>query len=61
VVVEAFLSNELRFMDMARIIEKVLASHKTTSSPGLPEIFEADLWARNIARKTIDRLKDRSC
>jgi 1-deoxy-D-xylulose-5-phosphate reductoisomerase len=50
VAVELFLAGRLGFMDIARLIEKVLGKHKNTESPKLEEILAADEWAREEAR-----------
>ena len=44
--VELFLQEKITFLDIAEIIEKVMAAHKTVSSPCLGDILEVDLWAR---------------
>jgi 1-deoxy-D-xylulose-5-phosphate reductoisomerase len=51
VAVELFLNGRLGFMDIARLIEKVLGRHKNTESPKLEEILAADEWAREEARQ----------
>ncbi len=60
VAVEAFLENSLRFTDMADVVKEVLSCHQRKEHPGLGEIMEADLWARDIAKKTIERIKVQS-
>ncbi len=50
VAVDLFLAGRLGFMDIARLIEKVLGKHKNTESPKLEEILAADEWAREEAR-----------
>jgi 1-deoxy-D-xylulose-5-phosphate reductoisomerase len=57
VAVGAFLENSLRFTDMADVVKEVLSCHQRKESPGLGEIIEADLWARDIAKKTIERMR----
>ena len=57
VVVEAFISEKIKFMEMPKIIEKVLSSHQPKASPTLGEILEADGWARSEATNQVDRLK----
>lgn len=44
-----FLEDKMRFMDIPRIIEKVMDRHQVITSPSLDEILEADGWARRAA------------
>ena len=46
VAVDLFLSQRIRFVDIARLIEQVLEAHKAKGHPGLDEIIAADNWAR---------------
>ncbi len=46
VAVELFLSQRIKFTDIAVIIEQVLDEHRATTHPALAEIMEADAWAR---------------
>jgi 1-deoxy-D-xylulose-5-phosphate reductoisomerase len=46
VAVELFLSQRIKFTDIARLVEPVLEGHKATSHPTLEEILVADSWAR---------------
>jgi 1-deoxy-D-xylulose-5-phosphate reductoisomerase len=61
VAVQAFLENALRFPDIANVVEEALSCHQRKEHPELREIMEADLWARDIAKKTIERIKVLSC
>jgi len=54
--VEEFLKKRLRFISIAKIIEKVLAKHRNKINPNLEDILEADNWARKEAYSAIDRL-----
>ena len=51
--VNAFLSKAAGFMDIPRIIKKVMAAHKTILNPKLTEILSAGDWARSAAEKEI--------
>ncbi len=51
VAVELFLSQHIKFSDIARLVEQTLAEHKAIAHPALEEIMEADAWARDKARK----------
>ena len=59
--VQAFLENYLRFADIANVVEEVLSAHQRKEHPDLGEIIDADLWARDTARKTIERIRVQSC
>ncbi len=48
VAVELFLSQRIRFVDIARLVEQVLEQHQVISHPTLEEIIAADDWAREI-------------
>lgn len=56
VSVEEFLKDRLRFIDIAKIIEKVLRKHQNIIQPGLNDIKQADAWAREEAYKIIKTL-----
>jgi 1-deoxy-D-xylulose-5-phosphate reductoisomerase len=57
VAVQAFLESTLRFGDISHVIEEVLSCHQRKEFPDLGDILEADLWARDIAKKTIERIR----
>jgi len=44
--VENFLNKKLNFMSIPKVIEKVMARHRTITRPQLRDILEADTWAR---------------
>jgi len=44
--VELFLSERIRFADIAHVVERVLEQHKKVEKPSLEEIMAADAWAR---------------
>ncbi len=52
--VELFLSQRIKFVDIARLVEKVLEQHESTVNPGLDEIIVADAWAREKAHQLAD-------
>jgi 1-deoxy-D-xylulose-5-phosphate reductoisomerase len=54
--VPRFLCNELRFTDIALLIEDTLAAHQGVPRPSLDEVLSADAWARNFARAWQPRL-----
>ncbi|MBV9355770.1 MAG: 1-deoxy-D-xylulose-5-phosphate reductoisomerase [Chloroflexi bacterium] len=48
--VARFLRGELRFVEIASLIEDVLSAHVGVPLPSLEEVLEADRWARARAR-----------
>ncbi|MCL0046475.1 1-deoxy-D-xylulose-5-phosphate reductoisomerase [Dehalococcoidales bacterium] len=46
VAVELFLAERINFVDIADLIEKVLAQHQAINHPTVEEIMAADVWAR---------------
>jgi len=61
IAVEAFLEDSIGFMDISRVIEEALSRHHIMKSPTLGEIRDADLWARDCAKKTVERMRLSSC
>jgi 1-deoxy-D-xylulose-5-phosphate reductoisomerase len=58
--VSAFLDNQIRFLDIPRIIGKVIAKTPRLEYPaGLAEIAQADLEARNLVESMVRRKKIR--
>ena len=53
VAVEAFLNEEIKFTDIAEIVEKTMYAHTVSKSLSLNSFIEADFWARYYARKLI--------
>lgn len=53
VAVDAFLSHDIGFNDIFKVIETVMARHTTVTSPDLSDIVAADRWARRRARGCI--------
>jgi 1-deoxy-D-xylulose-5-phosphate reductoisomerase len=56
VAVSAFMKKKIRFIDLPKIIEKVLIIHSVIHTPSLDDILQADLWARRETEKTIERI-----
>ncbi|MFH1575598.1 MAG: 1-deoxy-D-xylulose-5-phosphate reductoisomerase [Candidatus Nealsonbacteria bacterium] len=46
IAVEMFSKNKIRFLDIPKIIEKILKSHKPISNPGLKEILMVKDWVQ---------------
>ncbi len=55
VAVELFLSQRIKFTDIARLVEQTLDEHKATAHPTLEEIIMADTWAREKVRQLINK------
>ena len=53
VAVELFLSQRIKFTDIARLVEQTLEEHEAIAHPTLEEIMAADAWAREKALKLI--------
>jgi len=51
VAVELFLSQRIRFADIAHLIEQTLEQHQAIAHPSLEEIMAADAWARGMVSK----------
>jgi 1-deoxy-D-xylulose-5-phosphate reductoisomerase len=50
VAVELFLAKKIGFLDIGRLVEKILEHHNVISQPSLEDIIAADTWARDAAR-----------
>jgi 1-deoxy-D-xylulose-5-phosphate reductoisomerase len=49
VAVARFLNHDLRFVDIAALIDRALQAHTVRPVPSLEEVIEADAWARATA------------
>jgi len=47
--VKFYLGGRIKFLQIAKVIEKVLGRHKSRMSPSLSDIFDAEKWAREEA------------
>lgn len=56
IAVSEFLQEKLKFMAIAKVVEKVMRAHVSKPDPKIGDIWEADSWARSQARKVIARL-----
>jgi 1-deoxy-D-xylulose-5-phosphate reductoisomerase len=52
VAVNLFLQEEIPYLRITEIIEKVLAAQRVEQNPGLDDILEKDCWAREKALQT---------
>ncbi len=57
VAVQAFLNNNLSFIEIPKIIDHTMTLHKIDKSPTLSDIMKADMWARQEAEKLIHKIK----
>jgi 1-deoxy-D-xylulose-5-phosphate reductoisomerase len=53
IVVQAFLEGKIGFLDIPKIIEKVMSIHDVKSSPGLDDILIVDNWAKQVTKEII--------
>ena len=49
VAVDRFLREEIRFIDIASVVEKVMDKHDSEADPELDAVLAADGWARRFA------------
>ncbi len=56
IAVEAFLKEKIKFVDLPRIIDKVLNMHTSVNEPSLVDILHADEWARAITKELLERI-----
>jgi len=54
-LVAAFLGGRMRFVDIPRHLEAVMARHPNRPADTLEDLLETDSWARAQARELIDR------
>jgi len=57
VAVGAFLNHEVRFLDIPRIVQRVIDRHNPTGALSLEAILYADDWARSAAHDAIGELR----
>ena len=55
VVVAAFLNADIGFMDIPAILGDVMDKHVVVPEPALPDILEADRWAKSTANSLIKK------
>ena len=53
IVVQAFLEGKIGFLDIPKIVEKVMAIHDVKLSPSLDDILIADNWAKQVAQREL--------
>lgn len=57
IAVQAFLSREVTFPDIPRIIEETMMGHPVDATDDLHGVLNADRWAREAALQTVSRLR----
>jgi 1-deoxy-D-xylulose-5-phosphate reductoisomerase len=60
IAVGAFLNRKIGFLEIADIIESVMAKHSVNIQPCLHDIIEVDAWARTAAEEEINRMGTKS-
>src|SRR5664280_1432559 len=55
IAVAAFLEQKIKFIDLPKIIDKVLTAHVCGKDPSLESILHADSWARIKTTEIIER------
>jgi 1-deoxy-D-xylulose-5-phosphate reductoisomerase len=55
VAVQAFIHNQIRFVDIPRIIAHTMELHSPYAVSSLEDILEADNWARGVARSVLPK------
>lgn len=54
VAVEAFLKEEIRFLEIPEILRATLEKHQSSEMHHIDEVLRADRWGRDAARRFID-------
>jgi len=56
IAVAAFLEQKIKFIDLPKIIDKIINTHICTIDPSLKDIINADSWARIKTTEIIERI-----
>jgi 1-deoxy-D-xylulose-5-phosphate reductoisomerase len=56
IAVEAFQSGKIGFLDIARIVERVIEAHSASALTEVGDVFEAEAWARRTAAEFVKRV-----
>ena len=54
IAVKAFLGEKISFVDICKIIKKILKKHEVVENPNLDDILNADRWGREEANRIIN-------
>ena len=52
--VAAFVSGDIRFVEISRLVELTMSSHRLQPAPSLDDLLDADRWARQMVASLID-------
>jgi 1-deoxy-D-xylulose-5-phosphate reductoisomerase len=55
IAVKSFLDKEIKFTDIAKIVNKTMKAHKVSKNISLEDFFESDSWARVYTRNLIEK------
>jgi 1-deoxy-D-xylulose-5-phosphate reductoisomerase len=55
IAVKSFLDKEIKFTDIAKIVDKTMKAHKISKNIFLENFFELESWARVYARNLIEK------
>ena len=55
--VQAFISGTIGFGDISKVVAGVLTNHSFQKAPNLERILKMDEWARDKARKVIQKME----
>ncbi len=55
IAIEAFLKRKIKFTDIPKVINVVMDRHNSIDAVSLEAILTADQWARNEAKRWIER------
>ncbi len=53
--VELFLNKKIKFVDIPKMVQRVMSKHKVIKNPNLNQILETDVWAREEANRNISK------
>ncbi len=56
--VYAFLNGEIRFTEIAEVVENVLSEHRVKANPNREDIIDSDKWAKNKSMEWIRRIHE---
>jgi 1-deoxy-D-xylulose-5-phosphate reductoisomerase len=54
VAVGLFLQNRIGFLEIPKLVERVLSEHQSKSQPSIDDILAADDWAREITLRMVE-------
>ena len=54
IAVYAFLENKIKFLDIQKLIEKMIKEHKTIKNPDLNQILEVDEKIKEETKEIIE-------